>query len=379
MAVATAVFSKAVAAMRLFSPTSLARGYANLIVTERFDDIVEPFVPQWRPWMKAIRVHQHGGPEAMKLEDVPTPEPGPKQALVRLAASGVNFIDVYFRTGLYKAELPTAIGREGAGVVEKIGPEVTEVGVGDRVAYAMVQGAYAEYAVVPAALLVKLPDAVTFQQAASVMLQGMTAHYLTRSTFPLKHGDVCLVHAAAGGAGLLIVQMAKASGARVIGTVSTEAKAQLARENGADETIRYTEQDFEQEVKRLTNGRGVDVVYDSVGKTTFDKSLNCLRPRGLMALFGSSSGPVPPLDPQALNAKGSLFLTRPTLAHYMLTRDELLWRAGDVLNSVASGTLRLRVDRIYPLAQVADAHRALERSATDGKLILNVECLVSRS
>ena len=308
----------------------------------------------------------------MMLEDVPVPVPGPKQALVRLAIAGVNFIDVYFRTGLYKAETPTALGNEGAGVVAAVGPDVTEVSVGDRVAYAMARGSYAEYAVVPAAVLVKLPETVTFQQAAAVMLQGMTAHYLTRSTYPLKRGDTCLVHAAAGGAGLMIVQMAKALGARVIGTVSTEAKARLAHENGADETIRYTEQDFEQEVKRLTGGRGVDVVYDSVGKTTFDKSLNCLRPRGLMALFGSSSGPVPPLDPQVLNAKGSLFLTRPTLAHHVLTREELLWRAGDVLSAVESGGLRLRIDHMYPLAHVADAHRALEGRTTTGKLIVTI-------
>ena len=322
--------------------------------------------------MKAIRVHQHGGPEAMALEDVPVPVPGPKQALVRLSVAGVNFIDVYFRTGLYKAETPTALGNEGAGVVEAVGPDVAEVAVGDRVAYAMARGSYAEYAVVPAATLVKLPDGITYEQGAAAMLQGMTAHYLTRSTFPLKPQDTCLVHAAAGGAGLLIVQMAKALGAHVYGTVSTEAKAKLARENGADDVIRYTEQDFEQEVKRLTGGRGVDVVYDSVGKTTFDKSLNCLRPRGLMALFGSSSGAVPPMDPQTLNAKGSLFLTRPTLAHHVLTRDELVWRAGDVLNGVASGSLRLRIDRTYPLAQVAEAHRALESRATTGKLLLKI-------
>jgi NADPH2:quinone reductase len=322
--------------------------------------------------MKAIRVHQHGGPEAMKLEDVAVPEPGPKQALVRLAVAGVNFIDVYFRTGLYKAEQPTALGNEGAGVVEKIGPDVTEVKVGDRVAYAMARGSYAEYAVVPAAVLVKLPDTITYQQAAAVMLQGMTAHYLTHSTYPLKRDDTCLVHAAAGGAGLLIVQMAKALGARVIGTVSTDAKARLAHENGADETIRYTNQDFEQEVKRLTGGRGVDVVYDSVGKTTFDKSVNCLRPRGVMALFGSSSGPVPPFDPQVLNAKGSLFLTRPSLAHHVLTREELLWRAGDVLSGVESGSLRLRIDHVYALGHVADAHRALEGRTTTGKLLVTV-------
>lgn len=322
--------------------------------------------------MKAIRVHEHGGPDVMKLEDVPVPEPGPKQALVRLSASGVNFIDVYFRTGLYKAEAPTSIGSEGAGVVEKIGPGVTEVAVGDRVAYAMARGSYAEYAVVPAAVLVKLPDGITFEQAAAAMLQGMTAHYLTHSTYPLKQGDSCLIHAAAGGAGLMTVQMAKARGARVFGTVSTEAKAQLARENGADDVIRYTEQDFEQEVQRLTNNRGVDVVYDSVGKTTFEKSLNCLRPRGVMALFGASSGAVPPVDPQTLNAKGSLFLTRPSLAHHVLTRDELLWRAGDVLNGVASGKLRLHIDGAYPLSEVAQAHRALESRATTGKLLITI-------
>ena len=322
--------------------------------------------------MRAIRVHEHGSPDVMKLEEIPVPEPGPKQALVRLAVSGVNFIDVYFRTGLYKAETPTIIGSEGAGVVEKIGPGVTEVAVGDRVAFAMARGSYAEYAVVPAAVLVKLSDGITFEQAAAAMLQGMTAHYLTHSTYPLKQGDSCLIHAAAGGAGLMTVQMAKARGARVFGTVSTEHKAQLARENGADDVIRYTEQDFEQEVKRLTNGRGVDVVYDSVGKTTFDKSLNCLRPRGLMALFGSSSGAVPPVDPQTLNAKGSLFLTRPTLAHHVLTRDELLWRAGDVLNGVVSGKLRLQIYRVYPLSQVAEAHRALESRATTGKLLIKI-------
>jgi NADPH:quinone reductase len=322
--------------------------------------------------MKAIRVHQHGGPEAMTLDEVPTPVPGPKQALVRLVAAGVNFIDVYFRTGLYKAEQPTALGNEGAGIVEAIGPDVTEVAPGDRVAYAMARGSYAEYAMVPAAALVKLPDGITFEQGAAALLQGMTAHYLTRSTFPLKAGDTCLVHAAAGGAGLLIVQMAKALGARVFGTVSTDAKAQLARDNGADDVIRYTEQDFEQEVKRLTAGRGVDVVYDSVGKTTFDKGLNCLRTRGMMALFGASSGVVPPIDLQILNTRGSLFVTRPTLAHHLLTREELLWRAGDVLSAVASGALRLRISHTYPLANVADAHRALESRTTTGKLLIAI-------
>ncbi len=322
--------------------------------------------------MRAIRVQQFGGPEAMALVDVPTPEPGAGQALVRLHTAGVNFIDVYFRTGLYKAEQPTALGNEGAGIVEAVGAGVTEVRVGDRVAYAMARGSYAEYAVVPAAQLVPLPDAISFDQAAAAMLQGMTAHYLVRSTYPLKAGDTCLVHAAAGGAGLLIVQMAKAIGARVIGTVSTEAKAQLARDNGADAIIRYTEQDFEPEVKRLTDGRGVDVVYDSVGKTTFDKGLNCIRPRGMMVLFGQSSGAVPPFDPNALNGKGSLYLTRPSLAHHVLSREELTWRAGDVLGGVASGSLRLRIDRKYPLADVAAAHRDLEARKTTGKLIVGI-------
>jgi NADPH2:quinone reductase len=320
--------------------------------------------------MRIIQVKEHGGPEKMQLVDVPTPAPGPRQALVKIAASGVNFIDVYFRTGFYKAELPITLGNEGAGTVESVGPEVTEVSPGDRVAYAMARGSYAEYAVVPSAQLVKIPAGVDFQQAAGAMLQGMTAHYLTHSTYPLKPVDTCLVHAAAGGVGLLLVQMARRIGARVFGTVSTEAKAQLARGAGAQEIILYTEQDFETEVRRLTGGRGVDVVYDSVGATTFAKSLGSLRPRGLLALFGQSSGPVPPFDPNILNGKGSLFLTRPSLAHHCLTRDELLWRAEDVLGWVASGDLKLRVERAYPLAQAADAHRDLESRRTSGKLLL---------
>jgi NADPH2:quinone reductase len=289
---------------------------------------------------------------------------------VKIAASGVNFIDVYFRAGVYKVDLPATLGAEGAGTVESVGPGVSDLAPGDRVAYAMARGSYAEYAVVPAAQLVKIPDGLDFRQAAAAMLQGMTAHYLTHSTFPLKAGDICLVHAAAGGAGLLLVQMARRLGARVFGTVSTEAKARLAHEAGAEETILYKEQDFETEVKRLTAGRGVDVVYDSVGATTFDKSLNCLRPRGMLALFGQSSGPVPPLDPNILNAKGSLFLTRPSLAHHCLTRQELLWRAGDVLGWVASGDLNIRVDRAYPLAEAAQAHRDLESRRTAGKLLV---------
>jgi NADPH2:quinone reductase len=322
--------------------------------------------------MKAIRVSEPGGPESMEVVEVPTPACGPRQALVRVAVSGVNFIDVYFRTGLYPAEKPIALGNEGAGTVEQIGEEVTAVAPGDQVAWAMARGSYAEYAVVPAEQLVKLPAGISLNQAAAAMLQGMTAHYLTRSTFPLKAGDTCLVHAAAGGAGGLIVQMAKSAGARVFGTVSTEAKAAIARENGVDEVIRYTEQDFEAEVKRLTDGRGVDVVYDSVGKTTFEKSLNCLRPRGTMALFGQSSGPVPPFDPNALNGKGSLFLTRPSLAHHVLTRDELLWRATEVLEAVAAGSLRIRIDTLFSMATAAEAHRALESRNTVGKLLLTI-------
>src|ERR1035438_8146963 len=322
--------------------------------------------------MKAIQVNEAGGPEKLELVDVPVPRPAANQALVRIAASGVNFIDVYFRTGLYKADFPMIPGSEAAGTVEAVGSEVTEVAPGDRVAYAMARGSYAEYAAVPAAQLVKIPDHVDLATAAAAMLQGMTAHYLTHSTFPLKSGDTCLVHAAAGGAGGLIVQMAKMLGARVFGTVSTQAKAEIARSHGADEVILYTEQDFEAEVKRLTAGRGVDVVYDSVGKTTFDKSLNCLRPRGLLALFGQSSGPVPPFDPGILNAKGSLFLTRPSLGHYVATREELLWRAGDVLGWLDSGKLKLRIDHTYPLADAAAAHRDLESRKTAGKLLLTV-------
>jgi NADPH2:quinone reductase len=322
--------------------------------------------------MKAIQVKQPGGPEQMALVETPTPAPGPGQALVRIAATGVNFIDVYFRIGLYKADLPVTLGSEASGTVESVGEGVTEVAPGDRVAYAMARGSYAEYAVVPAATLVRIPDHVDFETAAAAMLQGMTAHYLTHSTFPLKKGDTCLVHAAAGGAGGLTIQMAKMLGARVFGTVSTEEKARIARESGADEVILYTHQDFEAETKRLTGGRGVDVVYDSVGKTTFEKSLNSLRPRGMLVLFGQSSGPVPPFDPSILNGKGSLFLTRPSLGHYLLTRDELLWRAGDVLNWVASGKLKLRIDRTYPLADAAEAHRDLESRKTAGKLLLTV-------
>jgi NADPH2:quinone reductase len=322
--------------------------------------------------MKKILVHSHGGPETLTLDDVATPEPGPGEALVAIAASGVNFIDVYFRTGLYPAEAPTAIGSEAAGVVERVGPGVNELKPGDRVAYTMIRGSYAEYAVVPAAKLVPVPDHVSLDLAAAAMLQGTTAHYLTRSTFPLEPSHSCLIHAAAGGLGSVLVQMAKARGARVIGTVSTEAKAALVRALGADETIVYTEQDFETEVMRLTDGRGVDVVYDSVGKTTFDKSLKVIRPRGTMALVGQSSGPVAPLDPGILNQRGSLFLTRPSLGHYLSTREELLWRTGDVLSLVGSGALKVDISRTYPLADAAQAHRDLESRKTTGKLVLRI-------
>ena len=322
--------------------------------------------------MKAIQVKIPGGPETLELVDIPVPHPAHGQALVRLGASGVNFIDIYFRTGLYKADAPVALGSEGAGTVEAVGEGVTEVAPGDRVAYTMTRGSYAEYAVVPAASLVKIPAHVDFQTAAAAMLQGMTAHYLTHSTFPLKAGDTCLVHAAAGGTGALIVQMAKNLGARVFGTVSTTEKARIAREAGADEVILYTEQEFDVETRRLTGGRGVDVVYDSVGRTTFEKSLNSLRPRGTLALFGQSSGSVPPFDPTVLNTKGALYLTRPSLGHYLLTREELLWRAGELLGAIDAGKLRLRIDRTYPLMDAAAAHRDLESRKTMGKLVLTV-------
>ncbi|MBO9326451.1 MAG: quinone oxidoreductase [Roseiflexus sp.] len=320
--------------------------------------------------MRAIRVHEYGGPEVLRLEDLPIPEPGPGEARVKIAAIGVNFIDIYHRSGQYKGVLPMTPGMEAAGVVDAVGPEVSDVRVGDRVVYAMRQGAYAEYAIVPATMLVPVPEGIDLHQAAAVMLQGMTAHYLTHSTYPLRQGEVTLIHAAAGGVGLLLVQIAKRRGARVIGTVSTEEKAALAREAGADDIILYTQEDFSEAVRRLTDGAGVHVVYDSVGKTTFEGSLNCLRPRGYMVLFGQSSGAVPPFDPQVLNAKGSLFLTRPSLGHYLLTRDELLWRAGDLFAWMTAGELKVRIDATYPLEQAAEAHRALASRATSGKLLL---------
>ena len=320
--------------------------------------------------MQAIRVHEIGGPEVLRPEELPEPTPGPGQALVRIEAIGVNFIEVYQRSGLYKVPLPWTPGSEAAGVVTAVAADVAELRPGDRVASTSFAGSYAAFALAAAERLVKLPDGVTTRQAAAVMLQGMTAHYLVHSAHALKPGDTCLVHAAAGGVGLLLVQLAKRLGARVIGTVSTPEKAALARDAGADEVVLYTEQDFEVEVKRLTGGRGVQVVYDSVGRTTFEQSLRSLAPRGMMALFGQSSGPVPPFDPQRLNALGSLFLTRPKLNDYILTRGELLSRAGDVLNGVADGTLRVRIDREVPLARAAEAHQALEARATTGKVLL---------
>lgn len=320
--------------------------------------------------MKAIRVHTPGGVEALCHDEIPTPTPGLGQALVKLDAVGVNFIDIYMRSGLYKGPLPLTLGQEGAGVVEAVGPDVTDVAAGDRVAYTGVPASYAEYVVAPASRLVLLPKGVDAQMAAAAMLQGMTAHYLAHTTYPLKEGDTALVHAAAGGVGLLLVQMAKRLGARVFGTVSTEAKAKLAQEAGADEVILYTEQDFEAEVKRLTDGEGVQVVYDSVAKTTFEKGLNCLAPRGYMVLYGQSSGPVPPFDLAQLGAKGSLFLTRPTLGHYTLSREELLDRAGDVLDWARSGELKLRVEQTFPLSDAAEAHRRLEGRLSTGKLLL---------
>ena len=320
--------------------------------------------------MKAIRVQSPGGPEVMRYEEAADPNPSEGEAVVRVEAAGVNFIDVYHRTGLYKAAFPVTLGQEGAGVVESVGRAVSVVRPGDRVAWASVFGAYAEKASVPAERLVPLPDGVSSRQGAAAMLQGMTAHYLACSTYPLKAGDVCLVHAAAGGVGLLLCQIARMRGARVLGTVSTAEKAALAREAGADATIDYTTQDFAAEARRLTDGRGVQVVYDSVGRTTFEKGLSSLAPRGMMVLFGQSSGPVPPFDPQTLSQKGSLFLTRPTLAHYTASREDLLGRAQEVLAWVRDGKLHLRIQHEFPLREAAEAHRALEGRRTTGKVLL---------
>jgi NADPH2:quinone reductase len=315
--------------------------------------------------MKSVYVEKIGGPENLIYGDLPKPEPGPGQALVKIAATGVNFIDVYFRIGLYPATPPIVLGNEGAGTVEGVGPDVTNVRAGDRVAYSMARGSYAEYAVVPAWQLVKIPASVDFQTAAAAMLQGMTAHYLTHSTYPLKSGDSCLIHAAAGGTGRMLVQMAKMRGARVIGTAGDEEKARQAKEAGADEVIIYTKEDFVAKIKGAMN-----VVYDSVGKSTFMQSLDCLRPRGMMVSFGNASGPVSDFAPLLLSQKGSLFLTRPTLLHYSSTREELEWRAGDVLNWVSQGKLKLHIHKVYPLADAAQAHRDLEGRKTTGKLLL---------
>src|SRR5580704_16442213 len=320
--------------------------------------------------MKAIQIRATGGPEVLELAELPIPVPGPGQVLIRIEAIGVNFIEIYFRKGTYKATLPLVPGSEAAGTVEELGSGVTGFKPGDAVASCGVLGSYAEYALVPASQLVKVPDGLTPEQAAAAMLQGMTAHYLATSTFPLKSGDTALVHAGAGGVGLLLTQMASRIGARLITTVSTKAKAELSREAGASDAILYTEKDFEVEAKRLTGGKGVDVVYDSVGKTTFEGSLNSLHPRGLLALFGASSGTVPPFDPALLNSKGSLFLTRPTLWHYIATRTELEWRANEVLNWVASGELKLRTEYTYPLDEAARAQIDLEERKTTGKVLL---------
>ena len=320
--------------------------------------------------MKAIQVQKTGGPDVLTLADLPVPKPKANEAVVKIAAIGVNFIDVYFREGRYPAPLPFIDGQEAAGTVTEVGSDVKTVKPGDRVAYTGVIGSYAEYAAVPADRLVHVPDKITDQQAAAAMLQGMTAHYLVNSTYPLKKGETALIHAAAGGVGLLLVQMAKNIGARAIGTVGTEEKAKLAREAGADEVILYTQKDFEAETKRLTENKGVHVVYDGVGKSTFEKGLNVLRPRGYMVLFGGASGAVPPFDPIALSQKGSLFLTRPSLLHYIATRQELEQRSSDVFSAVAAGKLKLRIGHVYKLEEVQQAHRDLEGRKTTGKILL---------
>ncbi len=320
--------------------------------------------------MKAIRIQHTGAPDVMKLVDTDKPVPGPGEALVRVKAAGINYIDIYYRMGWYPAELPLTLGAEGAGIIEAIGPGLQGFRVGDRVAWCMYLGAYAEYAAVPERHLVHIPQGLDFESAAGALLQGMTAHYLTRSTYPLHAGETALVHAAAGGVGLLLTQMAAQLGARVIATVSTEDKAILAREAGAHEVIFYEQQDFAAEVKRLTEGRGVDVVYDAVGRATFEKSLASLRPRGLLVIYGAASGPAPAVEPSQLALGGSLFLTRPNLAHYTLTRQELDWRAGDVYTAVQQGKLHLRLERHYPLADAAHAHRELEARRTTGKGLL---------
>ena len=323
--------------------------------------------------MKAVYAPNPGSAANLVYGERPVPTPGPGQALVKIVTSGVNFIDVYFRTGLYKADLPVALGMEAAGVVESVAPDVTIVKPGDRVAYAMARGSYAEYAAVPAWQLVPIPDALDFNSAAATMLQGMTAHYLSHSTFPLQPGNTCIVHAAAGGVGLLLTQIAKKLGAKVVATVGSDAKADLAKQAGADHVVNYTTQDFQAEARGFTAGKGVDVVYDSVGATTFTKSLDSLRTRGVMVTYGNSSGPVPAIEPLLLNQKGSLFLTRPSLGAYAATREELLWRSGDLFKWILDGSLKLRIEHTYPLANARKAHEDLEGRKTTGKLLLLVQ------
>ncbi len=320
--------------------------------------------------MKAVRIHDFGDPSVLRYEEVPVPEPAAGEVLVKITAAGLNFIDTYHRQGWYPLPRPFILGQDGAGVVEKVGAGVTEFKPGDQVGWAQHQGSYAQFASIPVGKLIPVPTGVTSEQAAAVLLQGMTAHYLAVSTYPLKAGDTCLIHAAAGGTGALLVQIAKLRGARVIATVGNAEKAQLAKEAGADEAIIYTEADFEAEVLRLTNGKKLDVVYDSVGKDTFAKSLNCLRPRGYMVLFGQASGRVEPMDPQVLNQKGSLYLTRPTLGAYTLTRDELLGRANDLFTWIKAGQLTVRIDQSFALKDASEAHRYLEGRQTKGKVLL---------
>jgi NADPH2:quinone reductase len=321
--------------------------------------------------MKAIRVLEHGGSDKLTVADIAVPEPKAGQVLVKVAAAGVNFIDIYQRMGLYPVPTPFTPGQEGAGTVEAVGEGVDHIKAGDRVTwYHASPNSYGEYAVLPANVLLPVPSGIELKVAASSMLQGMTAHYLSHSTYQLKPGDICLIHAAAGGTGMLLVQMAKMLGAQVIGTTSTQEKAQRARKAGCDEVILYTEQDFESETRRLTDGRGVDVVYDSVGKSTWEKSLNCLRPRGMMVTFGNASGPVDPIPPLLLSAKGSIYLTRPKLADYSSTPEELKWRAGDVLGWVELGKLRITIEREYSLAEAGRAHDDLAGRKTSGKLLL---------
>lgn len=321
--------------------------------------------------MPAVVVERTGGPDVLQVRDQPTQAPGEGQVRVDVTAAGVNFIDAYQRSGIYPVDTPFIVGSEGAGTVSEVGPGVTGLSVGDRVAWAMVPGSgYASEVLVPAARAVSVPDSLDEQTAAALMLQGMTAHYLTESTFPVQAGQTALVHASAGGMGLLLTQMIAGKGARVIGTTSTAEKARLAKDAGADEVVLYTEQDVVEEVRRLTDGEGVDVVYDGVGRSTFDASLDSLRLRGVMVLFGAASGPVPPVDPQTLNRKGSLFLTRPQLAHHITSREELEWRASAVLSQAATGQLSVRIGGRYPLADAARAHEDLEGRRTTGKLLI---------